>query len=44
MKTKLVMLAFGLCGLAAPAVAHHSIGGEYDQKKPVEMSPMSRVS
>ena len=38
MKVRFVMLVagLGLCGLAAPVVAHHSIGGEYDQEKPVE--------
>ncbi len=38
MKVRFVMLVagLGLCCLAAPVVAHHSIGGEYDQEKPVE--------
>lgn len=37
MQTRLVMLVagFGLCCLAVPVGAHHSIGGEYDQEKPV---------
>ena len=38
MNVRFVMLVagLGLCWLAAPVVAHHSIGGEYDQEKPVE--------
>ncbi len=38
MQTRFVMLVagLGLCGLAVPVGAHHSIGGEYDQEKPVE--------
>ena len=40
MRTTLVMLVagVGLCCLAAPVAAHHSVGGEYDQQKPVEGS------
>ena len=38
MRTKLGMLLVGLgvLRLAVPAIAHHSIDGEYDRNKPVE--------
>ena len=34
----MLVAGLGLCGLAVPVGAHHSIGGEYDQEKPVEGS------
>ena len=40
MRTKFALLVagLGLCYLAAPAVAHHSFGVEYDIKKPVKVT------
>jgi hypothetical protein len=46
MRTTLVMLVagFGLFYLVPSVGAHHSIGGEYDQQKPVEgMGVVSKV-
>lgn len=39
MRTKLVVLlaGFSLLWLAAPVVAHHAVGGEYDASKPVTL-------
>ena len=46
MRATLVMLVagVGLFCLAVPVDAHHSVGGEYDQQKPVEgMGVVSKV-
>jgi hypothetical protein len=32
-----LLAGLGLLGLAAPAVAHHAVGGEYDATKPVTL-------
>lgn len=40
MRTKLAVLlaCFGLLWVAAPVVAHHAVGAEYDASKPVKLT------
>lgn len=40
MRTKLAVLlaGFGLLWLAAPVIAHHAVGAEYDASKPVKLT------